>query len=160
VKFIYSIVLLVLLATISQSAFVHARQAVAESEWIELEFRSPEFLNWLRIYFSEEDLYDVRLADSVSDPDGDGDSNEFEFIAKLHPTDKEISFSINFEGDSKEQLRMGPMASGVNFETQHSTDLDVWTSIGSGLYQQVGDEFIVDLSSMPSNSFYRVMLSN
>jgi hypothetical protein len=142
----------------TQSGYLQARQAVAESEWIELEFRSPEFLAWLRIYFSEDDLYDVHLADSVSDPDGDGDNNEFEFLAKLNPTDSEIRFRVYFEGDAREQLRVGPVSSGVNYQTQFSTDLDVWTTINS--FQQVGDEYLIDLTSMPSNTFYRVILSN
>ena len=144
----------------TQSGSLQARQAVSESNWIELEFRSQEFLTWLRIYFSEEDLYDVHLADSEADPDGDGDSNRFEFLAKLDPTDREIRFKITFSGDAREELRIGPVASGVNFETQHSTDLENWTTISSGSYQQVGDEFLVDLRSMPSRSFYRVLLSN
>jgi hypothetical protein len=155
-----SLVFFVLVGVIVQSGYLHARQAVAESEWIELEFRSPEFLSWLRIYFSEEDLYDVLLADSLADPDGDGDSNEFEFVAKLNPTDREIHFKIYFMGDAREQLRIGPVSSGVTYDTQYSTDLDEWIPISSALYQQVGDEFLIDLSSMPSNTFYRVILSN
>ena len=151
---------LVFLGMIAQSGILQARQAVSESDWIELEFRSPEFLSWLRIYFSEDDLYDVHLADSAADPDGDGDSNHFEFLAKLDPMDRETRFKIYFSGDARKELRIGPVASGVTYETQTSTDLKEWTTISSGSYQQVGDEFLIDLRSMPPKSFYRVILSD
>jgi len=155
-----SLACLFIAVALTQPGPLQGRQAVSESNWIELEFRSQEFLSWLRIYFAEEDLYDVRLADSVADPDGDGDTNEFEFLAKLDPTDREVRFKIYFSGDAREELRIGPVASGVTYETQTSTDLKEWTTIDSNSYQRVGDEFLIDLRSLPSRSFYRVILSN
>ena len=153
-------ILIVLSGTIVQTGIITARQAVSESDWVELEFRSAEFLNWLRIYFSEDEIYNARIADVISDPDGDGNQNEFEFIAKLHPSNSEVRFRVSVEGNAGERLRIGPLNSGVTFETQFSTDLIDWVPISLSLYTKIGNEYIINLSSLPPNAFYRVFLSN
>ncbi len=84
----FTLTCFIIAVVITPTGSLQARQAVSESDWIELEFRSQEFLTWLRIYFSEGELYDIHLADSTADPDGDGYSNQFEFLAKLDPTDR------------------------------------------------------------------------
>ena len=153
-------VLVLILCVLAQPSSLIGGQSVLASNWIEVDFRSETFLTWLRVYYDEASISDVRVTDSIADSDGDGSSNYFEFLAKLNPIDSDLRFRIYFADEAKEQLRFGPSMDGVSYEIQYSSDLEAWTTIEANLYQPIGEEIQIDTSSIPSPSFYRAIVSN
>ncbi|MGK0240225.1 MAG: hypothetical protein ACI92G_003710 [Candidatus Pelagisphaera sp.] len=121
---------------------------------------STEYIAWLTEHFTEQQRTDASLIDENADPDGDGQNNGFEFLAKLDPMDSNSRFSLFIGDSSGDYLRIGPIVDGVTYEIEYSADLFQWNSVDSSLHEIIGNELQIDLSSLPENSFYRVSVSD
>lgn len=97
-------------------------------------------------HFSVEDLADPTKEATVwgdlADPDGDGLTNFFEFVAGLDPTDMASSFEFRIEGvpgqPTRRKLVFGPIVAGRTYHVHVNTNL------GSGAYVPLTDALVED----------------
>ena len=126
-------------------------EVIVESPWIRLDLRPPiketaseEYLAWLPGYFSEEEILDLDYVSETSDPDGDGYSNEFEFLANFDPNDYSDHLLIEFVSNEARQLSFKPLRSGVHFKAQYSLDLQNWVDIDNAFFELVDEALRID----------------
>ena len=55
------------------------------------------FESWLERYFDEQERLNASVAGENADPDDDGHTNRFEFLANLNPVDAESRIRFTFE---------------------------------------------------------------
>ena len=84
---------------------------------------------WQNAYFSTSPAH----AGPGLDPDGDGQSNAFEYCAGLVPTDASSRFTVQIGGDSEgsPQVRFDPVVSGRTYTVKYKDQLDAatWTRL-------------------------------
>ena len=88
--------------------------------------RGKSWPEWLEIHFSSEVINNSDYVSETADPDGDGFTNRFEFIAKLDPTDAESKIRFTIENSSPIKLLIGPFSEGVGYKIDSSTNLIDW----------------------------------
>ena len=114
---------------------------------------------WLSQFFSEEQLQDPDTTGATADPDGDKLSNDFEFLAKLDPTNPNSKLYFDFNDDSAGTLTISPVNPGVNWTVRSSADISNWTSVEPELYQLIGNEIQIDLQSFLPATFFQMVLA-
>ncbi|QXD22919.1 SUMF1/EgtB/PvdO family nonheme iron enzyme [Opitutia bacterium ISCC 51] len=115
---------------------------------------------WLEMHFSAEHRNIANYVADTADPDGDGFSNRFEFIAKLDPTDPKSRVLFSVEDNSPNRLLIGPITEGVRYEIDSSTDLLVWKPLQTENFQFEGSNLIFEMGSTPDKRFYRLSISS
>ncbi len=114
---------------------------------------------WLSQFFSEDQLQNPDVTEASADPDGDKLSNDFEFLAKLNPSDPNSKLYFNFTDDTAETLIISPVSPGVNWTVRSSTDLSIWTPIKPELYQLISNEIQIDLQAFLPATFFQMTLT-
>lgn len=106
----------------------------------------------------------------ISDPDGDGNNNQFEFLAGLNPNDINARFQVHLEAvpgaPNQRKILFTPLplslAGNLNIFIKYSTTLrnDDWHPLSTGLIDTSGPEwFVIDTAAGSSMKFYRIELS-
>lgn len=115
--------------------------------------------DWQVEYFGE----DNPLAAPTKDPDGDGQDNQFEYIAGLIPNDPASKFAITItpvaDESTQMEVKFGPIVEGRSYVVKANIDLtdDAWHTLTSSSVNTVDVERIVtDLMVDGAMKFYRV----
>ena len=101
--------------------------------------------------------------DGGDDPDGDGQNNEFEFIAGHDPDDANSRLVLELAGPSPIDgiLRLNHVRPGVIYTLEASADLSTWSVIGNATYEIEGAGAIHDSRGLEFHrQFYRVSVSS
>ena len=114
---------------------------------------------WLEDHFSGEQLSDANFVGDLADPDGDGQNNRFEFLAKMDPMDRESRLRLDFAGESKDWLRLEPVVDGIAYEIQTSDDLVSWNIFELGTFSQVGNGMLFKRNPQVLRALYRVAIN-
>lgn len=105
-------------------------------------------------------------ADALGDADNDGQSNYFEYLAGTSPVDAaqslstapSVSAGASGAGGSF-KLDLNHVRPGVNYHLETSSDLDVWSRIGTFTFSVVGSATIEDPTPPGGQpQFYRMNL--
>lgn len=105
------------------------------------------------------------LAAALLDPDGDGQTNHFEFVAGLTPTDQASRFSLRIENvpdqPDQKRLRFGPVFHDRQYTVTSSAWLPgEWTPIENFLDDGGNPErMVIDLAPAEGTGFYRVEIN-
>jgi hypothetical protein len=134
--------------------------AIAAGSSHSLYIKLETFESWLENFFTEEEQQRAELAGENADPDGDGLTNSFEFLANLDPTSSESRLHYQYANDSDEVLRIWPMSDSSAFEIQTSTNMSDWSQLDSSLYQLSGYFLDIDLTTLAPPAFFKVLLSD
>ena len=102
-----------------------------------------------------------------ADPDGDGNTNLFEYTAGLDPTDPTARFVIRMDDESAEvpgtrKIAFGPIVAGRTYTVQFKTDLapNAWTQLTSFTQSEDGSTRTVSDHDAPGpRKFYRVEIT-
>jgi hypothetical protein len=104
-------------------------------------------------------------AGPLSDPDSDGQNNQFEFTAGLVPTDPASRFLLRIEPVAVEpgqkRLVFSPRFDGRTYNILTSTTLatDSWSALTGGIVSDNGDaRTVTDPNASESRKFYRVQV--
>ena len=115
--------------------------------------------DWQVQYFGP----DNPLAAPLLDPDGDGQSNAFEFTAGLIPTNPLSRFLVSIAPvpgqPGQKQVIFGPLVSGRGYEVKSSLDLSPvsWTALVGGSVSDNGSQrTVIDTSASEPKKFYKV----
>ncbi|MDQ8205670.1 SUMF1/EgtB/PvdO family nonheme iron enzyme [Pelagicoccus sp. SDUM812003] len=114
---------------------------------------------WLAEHLSESQFEQPSFTNLESDPDGDGQSNFFEFVADLNPVDRDLRFHLEFKEGDVTRLRFWPLREGVSCEIAYSLDGKSWSVLDEDLVSRFGDEAAADVSSLPDGALYSVKLA-
>ena len=88
-------------------------------------------------FFTEGEILDPIISGQDADPDGDGLSNYFEFLAWLDPTQLDSRVSYEFGFDPSRTLHFSPLFESVNWAIETSIDLLNWTAVSEENYSVV-----------------------
>lgn len=95
-----------------------------------------------------------------ADPDENGISNNFDYLARLNPVDLSSKLAYTFTKNPDTILSISPIVNGVIWEARSSPDLQSGTTVNSELYQVVYNEIQIDRRAfLPSTSFPIVLSS-
>jgi hypothetical protein len=130
--------------------------AISASETRSMFIKGRTFVSWLESFFTGEEQQNPNITGQEADPDGDGLSNYFEFLANFDPVDSDSRLKHNFETGVSSTLQIWPLTNRSNFEVQTSTNLSSWTLLDSNLYVISGDTLEVDLINSSTKSFFRI----
>ena len=117
--------------------------------------------DWQVQYFG----LDNPLAAAGLDPDGDGQTNIFEYTAGLDPTDASSRFEFRIESiadqPSQRRLIISPRLAGRSYHLKTSLSLDEpWEPIGAFDISDDGAErTFIDLEALAETKFYRVEIT-
>jgi len=107
----------------------------------------------------------IAAVDGDGDADLDGQSNYFEFLAGTSPLDanQRLSTAPSVAGTSGAngtiKLKLTHVRTGVNYHLETSTDLDIWSRIGTFTFSVAGSAEIEDPTPPTSiPKFYRLNL--
>lgn len=138
---------------------LQAGESVAESSSLTVDLRSQAFKDWLANYYSNGEIQDAAITDSILDTDGDGDSNYFEYLAKQSPTDNLERYRIYVSDPTNGTLRIGPISDPEKTQVEYSTRLEFWIPVLEA-YQSLEDNYLViELANFPEAVFFRAQLS-
>lgn len=128
------------------------RESIAE--------RAPQdYVIWLAEFFTTGDLFDFDKVGEEADPDFDGKSNRFEFLAKLNPRDGDEKFQIRLGADEAGSfVEFNPLKTGVRFLIETSDDLGNWMPVAADGLQRVDDTIRLELESNSRLEFFRIEL--
>jgi len=118
-----------------------------------------DYPTWLTQYFSAEQIANPDIVGQDADPDLDGLSNFFEYLARLSPLDRSSRLVYTFTENPDALLRISPIANGIPWEVRSSVDLQGWADVSSDFYQVVGNEIQVDLSVFLPSTFFQIVLT-
>ncbi|MBK1877430.1 formylglycine-generating enzyme family protein [Pelagicoccus mobilis] len=118
-----------------------------------------EYKSWLLQHFSEQEQLDQGIVGEHADPDQDGQSNGFEFLANLDPKDNSSRFHFGYEDSKREYLRFGPNNDEVVYAIEYSSLLKNWIAIDPTALLPGGDSLRLSLKNHPAEAFYRVGIS-
>ena len=114
----------------------------------------------------EQGTFGSTGADALGDADGDGQSNYFEYLAGTNPVDAaqtlttapSIAAGASANGGSF-KLNLSHVRPGVNYHLETSSDLDVWSRIGTFTFSVSGSATIEDPTAPTGQpNFYRISL--
>lgn len=115
---------------------------------------------WRLLYFGVADS--VGDAADSADPDGDGNSNLFEYVAGLDPTDPHSVFTVNTGLSAQNRVvEFGPIVATRVYELQAATDLTnpQWQTLTNVSASDSGNRrSVIDLDG-GVRKFYRVQIS-
>lgn len=114
---------------------------------------------WLAEYLDDSQMEQPWVADLTADPDGDGQSNVFEFVAKLDPVDSDSRFQIEFEDGGANQIRFWPVSDSVSYQLSYSFDGADWSVLEADQVSYLGEVAVADVSSVPEGALYSVKAS-
>ena len=122
---------------------------------------------WQQQYFSSLSLNDPMISSATADPDGDGQSNDFEFTAGLSPLDPQSRFvqaMQNVPGQpAQRQIQISPRLAGRTYIIESSPTLGLsanWQTLTNFTTSDVGNiRTITDLSATGAAKFYRVRIT-
>jgi hypothetical protein len=128
--------------------FIDTDVLAIDATFRSLYIKAQTYPVWLNKHFTTDEQQNTDITSETSDPDGDGHSNYFEYLAKLDPQNSESRLRYQYTNDSGETLRIWPMTDSSDFEIQTSTDMSAWSSLDSSLYQLSGDFLDIDLAPL------------
>ncbi len=106
-------------------------------------------------------------AADTADPDGDGLTNSFEYVARSSPTDSRSSFHVKVSAVPEQPnymaITFGPIAAGRNYVVKYTSSLatPIWTPVTDFTVSDNGSErTITDRSAGNGPRFYRVELQS
>lgn len=118
--------------------------------------------NWQNLYFGLNNP----LAAPTQDPDGDGQTNLFEFIAGLIPTSPASRFRLTLAPVPGQPTQMraifSPLVVGRSYSVEYSTSLTsgTWQPLTGTTFTENGDErTVTDPAATGAKKFYRVNVS-
>jgi hypothetical protein len=117
--------------------------------------------DWQVQYFGQ----DNPLAAPALDPDGDGQSNQFEFLAGMTPTDPASIFRLRIAPVPGQPLQrriiFNPRLDGRTYVVQMRARLsDAWETLGaSSTADNGGERTVTDLNATSATRFYRVEIT-
>ncbi|MDQ8198881.1 hypothetical protein QEH56_12010 [Pelagicoccus enzymogenes] len=120
-----------------------------------LSTHTSEFSLWLSGYFDSGELQDPNIAGENADPDGDGQDNYFEFLAKFDPSDSSSRLQHRIQDGV---IRFWPVNPGVFWEVRFSDDLQAWNPVDQSVYRFDGDAIEFDVDDSSGSAFYRFIL--
>lgn len=116
---------------------------------------------WRSFYFGSP--LNAGNAADAADPDADGNSNLFEFVAGLHPANNASRFTQRVTAvpnqPGQKQITFGPVIPGRIYTVKYTGSLanPNWSSLANFSSSDSGSErTITDLSAGPGPRFYRV----
>ena len=107
---------------------------------------------------------DNPVAGPSQDPDGDGQNNQFEELAKVDPTDPDSTFECFLRSEpgqpDVQEIVFSPVFPDRIYRVQTSLDLSAggWTDL-SGLAIEVGDQRTVTDTAAGARRFYQVKIN-
>jgi hypothetical protein len=111
--------------------------------------------DWQVQYFGADNA----SAAAELDPDGDGQTNSFEFTAGLDPTDSSSLFTVQIAGDSEgsQQVSFGPVVGDRTYTVKYKDSLDAatWETLQNTASDN-GTERTVTDASLAAARFYIV----
>jgi hypothetical protein len=118
--------------------------------------------DWQVFYFGK----DNPDANGRQDPDGDGQTNQFEFTAGLIPTDPASRFTLKLVPvagrPTQKRAIFGPLVTGRAYTVEYSTSLtrDTWQRLTSAMESDDGNErTVTDTAATEPTKFYRVIVT-
>ena len=109
---------------------------------------------------------DNPVAAPAMDPDGDGQSNAFEYAAGVAPNDPASAFQLRIEavpGETEQRkVVFSPRFGDRSYALEFATDLTLgpWTPLTGAAQADSGlERAVTDLDSAGSVKFYRVLIS-
>lgn len=121
--------------------------------------RGESWPEWLEMHFPSEVINNSDYVGDTADPDGDGFTNRFEFIAKLDPMDAESKIRFTIENSSPNKLLIGPFSEGVGYKIDSSSNLNDWKPLQAENFQSVGSDLIFEVNPDSADHFYRLSVS-
>lgn len=119
---------------------------------------SQEYSAWLDANFTLRELSDWQIVGAAADADGDGTSNEFEFVAQLDPKDASSRFVAELKATPGINVEISPLNEGVSFRLESSEDLAFWTPVPESAFRVDGDQLIIDEPQLTPRGFYRIAI--
>lgn len=113
---------------------------------------------WLSQYLSAEQLADAYYAGLEADPDGDGLTNNQEYLSLTDPLDQDSKLFLQWIDWNRSELSYGPVTPGVSPTLSSSTDLESWAPVSESRISELGSEYRADLNGLPGTAFYRVQI--
>jgi hypothetical protein len=118
--------------------------------------------SWRMYYFGT--TQNVGSAADTADPDGDGFSNLFEYVAGLVPTDSNSRFSLQVVAGQpgQTQIIFSPIVAGRTYTVSYKTNLTdpSWTPLTNSLSNDNGNvRTVTDLSPGIGPRFYHVEIT-
>ena len=115
-----------------------------------------EWAGWQAIHFTQQEITDG-LADASQDADGDGMTNEQEFIAGLNPRDSASVFSLQIPANSGGEFALAfDSATGRIYSIHCCTNLlqDSWEQFGPSLLG-TGQAVLIEVTNEWKCTYYR-----
>lgn len=130
-------------------------------------FFPGEFHAWTQTHFTDPELNTPSISSPTADPDGDGQTNEFEFITGLLPKDNQSRFIqeiLSFGGAPPTiSLKIHPRHPDRNYTVEYTHDLlypNSWQPLTNFQIQDNGlTRIFTDLDPTTPRKFYRVKIS-
>ena len=117
--------------------------------------------DWRKFWFGT--VTNEGSASDSADPDGDGHTNDFEYVSRSSPTDSRSSFNVKVSAvpaqPSHMAITFGPIAAGRSYVVKYTSSLatPIWTPVTDFTVTNNGNErTITDQSAQNAPRFYRV----
>lgn len=119
---------------------------------------------WQQQYFGSLALNDPSVSDPTADPDGDGQTNAFEFTAGLVPTNSQSRFLQAVEAvplqPAQKRLQISPRLADRSYTVESSATLGNWQPLTGLTTSDAGNvRTITDLNATDNARFYRVKIT-
>ena len=119
---------------------------------------------WQQQFFDALTLNEPSISGPPADPDGDGQPNEFEFIAGLIPTDPQSRFLQSLqplpEEPARMRLQISPRLTDRSYAVETSSTLDNWQPLGGFTTSDAGNvRTITDMNATEAKKQYRVRIT-
>lgn len=119
---------------------------------------------WRALHFGS--VQNAGAGADLADPDGDGASNHFEYVAGLVPTDPLSRFQVRVEAvagqAAQKAITFGPLVAGRLYTVRYKANLSdpEWTALADIVSADNGAErTVTDLSAGTVPRFYQVQIS-
>jgi hypothetical protein len=118
---------------------------------------------WQQQFFDAIALNQPSISGPTADPDGDGQTNDFEFIAGVIPTDTNSRFVQNIGQTpgfpTRKQLQFSPRLTDRSYVVETSTTLGSWQPLTGFTTSDAGNvRTVTDLNATQEAKFYRMRI--